>query len=1713
MIDDLDSNVSIALMDDKKEEKKAKEAKVAGDDQVQGRKAEIYQIDMDHASKVLSMQEDEPAEVQEVVDVVTTPKLITEVVTAASESVTPASTTIFAAEPQVLAAIPTAVPVRVVAASTRRRKRVVIRDPEEESTTIIPADTKSKDKGKGIMVEEPKPQKKKQQDVAIKHVKQKAKEDPFVQRYQVMKKKPQTEAQARKNMIMYLKNVAGFKLDYFKGMSYDDIRPIFKAKFNSNIAFLLKTKEQLEEHLEIVPDEDDDVYTEATSLARKMDKLKSERIKGLSMVKRRVVKVHKTTASRRPARVMVEYILHQAKEQDLDQVILNGDSLVPTRVVEGVLQLVAPTTAEQRLARKNELKARGTLLMAFSDKHQLKFNSHKDAKTLMEAIEKRFGTASQNLAFVSSTHTDSTTDSVSAVASVSAICAKLPASPLLNVDSLSNVVNLLKVSTKTGRNLGTNVPTSMGFDMSKVECYNCQRKGHFARECRTPKDPRRPGAAEPKRRTVPVETSTSNALVSQCDGTRSYDWSYQVEEEPANFALVAFSSSSSFDTKLSPTKPEQDLSHTTRPIAPIIEVWVSDSEEESETKATQFVPSFAQSSGHVKSPRHSVPQIETSILAATPAPASPKSNSSGKRRNRKTCFVCKSVDHLIKDCDYHTKKMAQPTPKNYAYRGHHKQYTPLTHSKPQKHMVPTAVLTQSKPVSNTAVRLVSAALPSITVTRPRCAHHVVTKSKSSISRHITRSPTSKTSTSPLEVTAVKAPVVSATQGKQGTWGNPQQVLKDKGVIDSGCSRHITGNMSYLSDFKELNGGYVAFGGNPKGDETSPILQTFISGLENQLSLRVKVIRSDNGTEFKNSDLNKFCGLKGIKKEFSVPSTPQQNCIAERKNRTLIEAARTLLADSLLPIPFWAEAVNTDCYVHNRVLVTKPHNKTPYEHLHGRTPSIGFMRPFGCPVTILNTLDPLGKFQGKVDEGFIVGHSVCSKAFRVFNSQTRIIQETLHVNFLENKPNVAGTGPTWLFDIDCLTRTMNYQSVTAGNQTNSGAGFQDKFDAEKAGEEVDQTYLLFPVWSAGSTNPQNNDKDVAFDGKEHDFDAKIPESVVILSSSSSVQTKKQDDNTKIEDKGKSPVESFTGYRDLNAEFEDCFANSSNEVNAAGSIVSNVGQNSLNSTNTFSAAGPYNTDVSPTYEKSSFIDASQLPDDSDMPELDDITYSDDEDVGGAEADFNNLESSILVSPIITTRIHKDHHVSQIISDLSSTTQTRSMTRAVKDQGGLSQMFDNDFYTCMFACFLSQKEPKRVHQALKDPSWIKAIQEELLQFKMQKFWVLFDLPYGKRAIGHTQEEGIDYEEVFAPVARIEAIRLFLAYASFMGFLVYQMDVKSAFLYGTIEEEVYVCQPPGFEDPNHPDKVYKVVKALYGLHQAPRVWYETLASYLLENGFQRGTIDQTLFIKKQKGDILLVQIYVDDIIFGVTNKDLCKSFEKLMKDRFQMSSMGEFTFFFGLRVKQKKDGIFISQDKYVAEILSKFGLTEGKSASTPIHTEKPLLKDPDGEDVDVHTYRSMIGSLMYLTSSRPDIMFAVCAYARFQVTPKASHLHAAKMIFRYIKVKTHLGFWYPKDSRFNLVAYSDSDYASTNDVTRLQALVEKKKVVITEATIREALRLDDAEGVDCLSNEEIFAELARMGYEKPSTKLTFYKAFFSSQWKFLIHTILQSMSAKRTS
>jgi hypothetical protein len=372
--------------------------------------------------------------------------------------------------------------------------------------------------------------------------------------------------------------------------------------------------------------------------------------------------------------------------------------------------------------------------------------------------------------------------------------------------------------------------------------------------------------------------------------------------------------------------------------------------------------------------------------------------------------------------------------------------------------------------------------------------------------------------------------------------------------------------------------------------------------------------------------------------------------------------------------------------------------------------------------------------------------------------------------------------------------------------------------------------------------------------------------------------------------------------------------------------------------------------------------------------------------------------------------------------------------------------------FALYISDSEPRSIKEALLEDSWVDAMQQELLQFDKLGVWKLVDRPdrsesktIGTRWVykckkddkgvvvcnkarlvvqGFRQIEGIDYNEVYAPVARLEAIRIFLAYASYKGFKVFQMDVKSAFLYGIVHEQVYVEQPPGFVDPIHPDKVYLLNKALYGLHQAPRSWYETLAMFLKEQGFRRGLIDQTLFIKEVDGELLLVQIYVDDIIFGSTNVALCREFEAMMQKKFEMSQMGEMDFFLGLQVDQSSKGIFIHQTKYVHDILNKFQMTDSKPIGTPLVINHGIGVDEKGEPVDPTMYRAMIGSLMYLTASRPDIMFPTCLLSRYQSKPKMSHFMAVKRILRYLKGCPDKGLWYPRDDKFDLVAFSDSDY-----------------------------------------------------------------------------------------
>nr|GEY38946.1 uncharacterized mitochondrial protein AtMg00810-like [Tanacetum cinerariifolium] len=955
--------------------------------------------------------------------------------------------------------------------------------------------------------------------------------------------------------------------------------------------------------------------------------------------------------------LMIDYTLWE--------VIFNGDSPAPTRVIEGVVQPVALTTAEQRLARKNELKARDinlkflrslptewrTRTLIWRNKTDLEEQSLDDlfnSLKIYEAKVKSSSTAStstQNIAFVSS-NTDYTTE--------------------------------------------------------PVECYNCHKKWHFIRECRSHKDTRKNFAAEPQRRNVLVETSTSNALVSQCNGVGSYDWSFQAEAKPTNYALMAFSSLSSscsdnevascsksctkayatlqshYDKLTNKLRKSQFdvLSYQTRLESVEARLLVYQQNEtifeenikllkldiELRDKALVVLrQKFENAEQERDDLKLKLEKFQTFSKNLSNLLASQTNDKIGLGYNTQvfTSFMLDS-DELF---DSKSDESLHVSPINDRYQsgdGYHVVPPPYTGTfmPPKPDLVFNNALNVNETVHTAFNVKLSPTKPDTDLShtnRPSAPiiDDWVSDSKDDFEAEIphntpsfvqpieqVKPPRPSVKNVETSIPAVNLKTVNPKPKSQGNsknkkacFGNPHHALNDKGVINNGWSRHMTGNMSYLSDFEEIHGGYVAFGGNPKGDTECIVLSP----------------------------------------EFKLPDE-------------------------------------------NQVLLRVPRENNMYN------------------VALKNI--------------FPSGDLTCLFAKATLDESNLWHRRLGYINF----------------------KTMN------------------KLVKEKAGEENVQQYMLFPVWSSGSKNPQNTDGDVAFEVKEPEFEGRKPEFEVHVSPSSSAHTKKHDDKTKRVAKGKSLVESLIGYRNLSAEFEDFSDNSINEVNAAGTSVPAIGQIFTDSTNTFSDVGHSNTDVSPTHRKYSYIDTSQLPNDPNMPELEDITYSDDEEDVGAEPDFTNLETTITVSPIPTTRVHKDHPVTQII-----------------------------------------------------------------------------------------------------------------------------------------------------DSDYPNKVYKVVKALYELHQAPRA----------------------------------------------------------------------------------------CQDKYVAEILRKFGLTNGKSASTPIDTDKPLLKDPDGEDVDVHTYRSMIDSLMYLTSSRPDIMFVVCACARFQVTLKVSHLHAIKRIFRYLKGKPHLGLWYPKDSPFNLVAYLDSDYA----------------------------------------------------------------------------------------
>jgi len=629
------------------------------------------------------------------------------------------------------------------------------------------------------------------------------------------------------------------------------------------------------------------------------------------------------------------------------------------------------------------------------------------------------------------------------------------------------------------------------------------------------------------------------------------------------------------------------------------------------------------------------------------------------------------------------------------------------------------------------------------------------------------------------------------------------------------------------------------------DDSYDVFSKFCIQIQSEKELKILKVRSDHGGEFENEPFEIFCEKHGIIYEFSSPRTPQQNGVVERKNRSLQEKARTMIHENNPAKHFWAEAVNTTCYVQNRIYIRPLLNKTTYELFKGRKPNISYFHQFGCTCYILNNKVYLKKFDAKAQKAIFLGYPERSKAYRLYNSETLCLEESMHVKF------------------------------------------DDKEPGDKTSEQ---------------------DENIA--GSEESDDYSEPD-----------QTS-----------------------ELNGTSEAVTAPDAPEAATAPDV--------------------------------RIVEASEE------------AHNDSQEVFQSRNSFKYKSS---------------HLVDQIIGNKESPRRTRSHFRSEESALGL----------------LSMIEPTKVDEALADDGWILAMKDELNQFKRNDVWDLVSKREHKNIIGtkwvfrnklnehgevirnkarlvaqgYRQQEGIDYTKTFAPVARLEAIRLLLSY-------------------GVISEEVFVKQPPGFEDLKHPDYVYKLKKSLYGLKQAPRSWYDRLSNFLLKNDFKRGQVDTTLFKKTLEKDIIIVQIDVDDIIFGSTNASLCKEFSKLMQEEFEMSMMGELKFFLGIQINQCKDGVYVHQSKYTKELLKKFKLEECKEMNTPMHPTCTLRKEDQGSKVNQKLYRGMIGSLLYLTASRPDILFSVCLCARFQLDPREPHFSVVKRIFRYLKGTTNLGLLYKKSS-----------------------------------------------------------------------------------------------------
>ncbi|GKC64378.1 retrovirus-related pol polyprotein from transposon TNT 1-94, partial [Tanacetum coccineum] len=604
------------------------------------------------------------------------------------------------------------------------------------------------------------------------------------------------------------------------------------------------------------------------------------------------------------------------------------------------------------------------------------------------------------------------------------------------------------------------------------------------------------------------------------------------------------------------------------------------------------------------------------------------------------------------------------------------------------------------------------------------------------------------------------------------------------------------------------------------DETPGVLIDFLTLVQRGLHAQVTTVRTDKGTEFLNKSLHAYFAKEGIRHETSTARTPEQNGIVERWNRTLVEAARTMLSAAKVPLFFWAEAIATACFTQNRSLVIPRHEKTPYHIINARKPSVKFFHIFGSLCYIVRDGENLDKMKEKGDACIFVGYSTQSKSYRVFNKRTRIIVETIHVNF-DELPHMASD--------HSRNDPQVAETVTMSNELE---------------------LLYSPMFSE------------LLNGTSH-----------VVSKSSVVHAvdnldKRQQHNT---------------------------AHNSTTTDVADPPPLNIHSTHQTPTQVQSVTPPENIIQAETNTKNAQFD------DDEFINIFNTPVQEQGEASSHHVDSSNMPTFYQHHPF-AQRWTKDHPLEQVIGNPSQSVRTR-------------RQLEIDGEMCMFVLTVSQTKPKNIKEAMADSAWIESMQEELHQFDRLDVWELVDRPLCKNVInlkwlwknkrdeentvirnksclvakGYAQKEGINFIESFALVARLEA------------------------------EEVYVNQPDGFVDPYHPDKVYRLKKVLYGLKQAPRAWYDELSNFLVSKVFSKGSIDPTLFITKHGEDILLVQIYVDDIIFSSTNPKLSKQFGKLMHSKFNMSMMGELKFFLGIQIHQSPRGIFINQAKYAQEILKK--------------------------------------------------------------------------------------------------------------------------------------------------------------------------------------------------